>query len=379
MCRWGGWGQSSLHSSTLSIASSFESKLSVASAQSAYETTAPLKDSLGLVLETQTVRIGVRVPATSGNLGPGFDALGLAYQLYDDIEVEFAAAEKPVHPNTEVIVTGEGAGAVPLDDTHLVMRAIRRTIAATQMPQPNIKLTCHNRVPHGRGLGSSAAAVVVGITAAQAYLSELADTVVKAADNNQIAVNRQKTLELATEFEGHPDNAAPAIYGGATVAWFTDNHQPQAAKLQVSPDIVPTLLMPQTTLPTKTARAALPQQVPHHDAAHNAGRSALLVTAMANQPELLFDATSDRLHQNYRAAQMPSSSSLMAGLRELGFAAVVSGAGPTLLVLSDKQQLAELDKALDRLIGCANSGENGSWRIIRPGIDANGAVARRNS
>jgi len=337
----------------------------------------------------QALKFRVRVPATSGNLGPGFDALGLAYQLYDDVEVTFAAAPTSQQSKTEVSVTGEGAGTVAKDDTHLVVQAIRQSIARAGVPQPNIVLNCYNRIPHGRGLGSSAAAVVAGITAAQAYLYCQVRIECRAKTTGdhrhfpgvieQIPVDRAETLIFATEFEGHPDNAAPAIYGGATVAWFDQVLTPKAAKLQISPDIVPTLLIPPTTLATKKARAALPTEVPHQDAAFNAGRAALLVAALANQPALLYEATSDRLHQGYRAKQMPTSAALLAKLRQAGVAVVVSGAGPTLLALTTTTALPELDMILKDIGVLKDDPQAADWRVIRPGIDAQGVVCRRLS
>jgi len=307
---------------------------------------------------TPVTHIRVQVPATSGNLGPGFDSLGLAYQLYDELGVVFSPPSgKANNPTTHVTVWGEGSDSLPTDDSHLVIQAIRKTIAQADAPQPDIKMTCQNRIPHGRGLGSSAAAVVAGIAAAQAYLAN---------------TDPEKALALATDFDGHPDNAAPAISGGATVAWLDAQGQPHAQRLSVHPEIVPTLLVPQTELATKKARAALPPVVPHQDAAFNASRAALLVTALTQQPELLLAASEDRLHQDYRAAQMPASAALLGELRGARFAAVVSGAGPSLLVLTPQREVAQLDIALASLLPVST----GNWRVIRPGIDAHGAVAR---
>ncbi|MDR2703945.1 MAG: homoserine kinase [Cellulomonadaceae bacterium] len=351
------------------------------------------------------MKIQVRTPATSANLGPGFDALGMAHGLYDDLVVEFSTVAPGGEPLTEVAVSGQGAGQVPLDDTHLVVQAIRTTIARAGGEQPNLALTCNNNIPHGRGLGSSAAAVVSGITAALAYL------------DGPERYSRQAALELSTEFEGHPDNAAPAIFGGATVAWLddacepggevgaavgspdgigvsqipTNSPKPQAAKIPVHDQIAATLLIPEVTLSTKTARAALPAEVPHRDAAFNAARAALNVVALSAQPQLLFAATEDRLHQPYRAAQMPESTRVLRALRQRGFAATISGAGPTVLVLCERHQLPQLDEALLEVIGVSGdisgsddggmSGLSGPksapWQVIRPELDEKGAQARR--
>jgi len=296
----------------------------------------------------------VRVPATSANLGPGFDALGLALALYDELDVRLVASDDVV-----IEVFGEGAGQVTTDENHLVARALRYTLDAIGIPQAGLRLTCANAIPHGRGLGSSAAAVVAGVVAARAMLAD------------PRVLDPRAVLAIATEFEGHPDNAAPAILGGATVAW-SDADGPRAVGLEVDPSIVATVLVPDERLATARARAALPAAVPHEDAAFNAGRSALLVEALARRPELLFDATEDRLHQMYRAPVMAASSELVRALREEGFAATVSGAGPTVLVLTPADDVAALDRVLAELVdGLAG------WRALRPGIDTGGARARR--
>ncbi|MFP3714391.1 homoserine kinase [Puerhibacterium sp. TATVAM-FAB25] len=296
----------------------------------------------------------VRVPATSANLGPGFDALGLALALYDELEVRLVATDDVV-----VEVYGEGAGEVPTGEDHLVVRALRRTLEIAGAPQTGLRLTCSNAVPHGRGLGSSAAAVVSGIVAGRALLADPA------------SLDATAVLELATEFEGHPDNAAPAIRGGATVAW-TGPDGPRATGLQLDPRLTATVLVPTSRLATSHARSVLPETVPHADAAFTAGRAALLVEALARRPELLLEATEDRLHQQYRAGVMAASAELVRALRAEGFAATVSGAGPTVLVLAAEARLPELDGALAGLVDAM-----AGWRALRPGIDVDGARARR--
>jgi homoserine kinase len=296
----------------------------------------------------------VRVPATSANLGPGFDALGLALALYDELDVRLVASDDVV-----VEVHGEGAGQVPTGEDHLVVRALRHTLELLGAPQTGLRLTCANAIPHGRGLGSSAAAVVSGVVAARAPLAD------------PRALDSRSVLAIATEFEGHPDNAAPAIMGGAAVAW-TDADGPNAAGLDVDASIMPTVLIPETRLATSRARAVLPDVVSHADAAFNSGRAALLVEALARRPELLLEATEDRLHQGYRAGVMAASWELLRALRAEGFAATVSGAGPTVLVLTPREATAELDATLSGLVdGLAG------WRVLRPGVDESGARARR--
>lgn len=251
------------------------------------------------------------VPATSANLGPGFDTLGLALELRDRIIVRAVAGE------TRVTVRGEGAGTVGAGEDHLVVRAIRIGLEYAGAPQVGLDLTCHNAIPHARGLGSSAAAVVVGLVAARALVAEpevLSDDVV---------------LQLATDLEGHPDNAAPALHGGATLAWVENGHA-RSVPLAVSPRIRLVALVPTATASTRTARAALPRTVSHADAVFNVQRAALMVEALRH-PELLMAATEDRLHQPYRREVMSQSLEVMDALRARGVPAVLSGAGPTLL------------------------------------------------
>lgn len=299
--------------------------------------------------------VRVRVPATSANLGPGFDALGLALAYHDVLEVRAIGSS-----DVRVDVTGEGAGEVPDDERHLVVRALRIALDHVGAPQTGLHLTCTNAIPHGRGMGSSAAAVVAGLLAARMLVADPS------------GLDDATILALATELEGHPDNAAPAIYGGATVAWSRPEGGPQAARLQIHPGIEPTLVVPVTRLATRAARGVLPATVPHADAAFNAGRAALLVHALAQEPTLLFDATEDRLHQEYRSGVMASTWELVRGLREQGIAATVSGAGPTVLALHPVADRERVAAAVDELVGGSPR-----WRALQPGIDSVGAVAER--
>lgn len=299
--------------------------------------------------------VRVRVPATSANLGPGFDALGLALAYHDVLEVRAIGSS-----DVRVDVTGEGAGEVPDDERHLVVRALRIALDHVGAPQTGLHLTCTNAIPHGRGMGSSAAAVVAGLLAARMLVADPS------------GLDDATILALATELEGHPDNAAPAIYGGATVAWSRLEGGPQAARLQIHPGIEPTLVVPVTRLATRAARGVLPATVPHADAAFNAGRAALLVHALAQEPTLLFDATEDRLHQEYRSGVMASTWELVRGLREQGIAATVSGAGPTVLALHPVADRERVAAAVDELVGGSPR-----WRALQPGVDSVGAVAER--
>ena len=262
-----------------------------------------------------TAPVRVRVPATSANLGPAFDCAGLALSCHDVVEFTVAPAGLAVE------VGGVGAGDLPVDETHLVVRSFRAACAQLGWTPTGLRVVAENRIPQGRGMGSSAAAVVAGVVGAWALCPDV-DTVDPAA-----------ALRLATEIEGHPDNVAACLLGGATLSWMTPDGA-RAARLEVHPSVTPVLLVPPGTLSTHLARGLLPETVPHADAAHAAGRAALMVHALTRDPALLLDATEDRLHQRQRADGMPESVDLVDRLRARGLAAVVSGAGRSVLVLS---------------------------------------------
>ncbi len=258
----------------------------------------------------------VRTPATSANLGPGFDALGLALTLYDDLTARVTTG------GHRVSVTGEGAGELPSDEEHLVVRAMLATFDELGERPPGLAVECVNRIPQARGLGSSSAAIVGGVQLARALVQ----------DGFRL-LDDAGALRVAADIEGHPDNVAPCLLGGFTIAW-TEAAGARATRLEPAAGVRPTVFVPAERGLTATARAALPAAVPHRDAAFNAGRAALLVHALTADPSLLLAATEDRLHQTYRAVGMPGTASLVAGLRSVGVAAVVSGAGPTVLALS---------------------------------------------
>lgn len=264
--------------------------------------------------------VRVRAPATSANLGPGFDALGLALELHDEVTAQ--VCDGP----TRVTVVGEGAGvgagSLPTDSSHLVARAARAAFEALGVPPPDLALTCHNRIPQARGLGSSSAAIVAGILVARALVPGGAE-----------AMDHAAALRLAATIEGHPDNVAPCLLGGFTIAW-TGPDGARAVSARPADGIDPVVFVPAERGLTAAARAALPPTVPHADAALTAGRAALLVYALTQAPELLYEATEDRLHQAYRAPGMPATAALVTRLREAGVAAVVSGAGPSVLALT---------------------------------------------
>jgi homoserine kinase len=270
---------------------------------------------MGRSFSAEPVR--VRVPATSANLGPGFDALGLALTLYDDVAAEVVDA------GCRVDITGEGAGQLPRGRQHLVVRAMVAVFDAIGARPPGLVVSCHNRIPQARGLGSSSAAIVAGVSLARALAGTAAGQ-----------LSQADLLSLAAELEGHPDNVAPCLLGGLTIAWNQTPTGVRAARLSPTADVRPTVFIPAGRGLTKAARAALPAAVPHAEAARTAGRAALLVHALTADPTLLFAATEDWLHQPYRAATMPRTAELVGALRAAGVAAVVSGAGPAVLALT---------------------------------------------
>ncbi len=294
----------------------------------------------------------VRVSATSANLGPGFDSLGLALGLHDEIEVRLGGA-----PGARVVVEGQGAGEVGDGDDHLVVRAVRAGLkAAGSDVSGGLDLLCRNAIPHGRGLGSSAAAVVAGLAAARALCGGVLDD--------------DRLLALATDLEGHPDNAAGALLGGLTLAW-TERGTPHAVRLQPHPDLAVVALVPTGRLATHHARSVLPASVTHEDAAANSARSALLVHALTERPDLLLPATEDRLHQRQRAGAMPETIALVDRLRADGMAAVVSGAGPSVLVL---RRRGAGDAGSPERCGRA-AGEG--WQVLTPGVEPVGVTTSR--
>jgi homoserine kinase len=296
----------------------------------------------------------VRAPATSANLGPGFDSFGLALGLYDQVEAQVTGGGLAVE------VFGEGGETAAAGERHLVVRAMRAAFDAMGGQPAGLVLRCTNGIPHGRGLGSSAAAVVSGILAARALVAGGADRLPDV-----------EVLRLAVELEGHPDNVAACLGGGLTVAWHPAvaagcggsgadvapgvpgagsgagvvpgadviRGEPPAGRpvrllrFEVLATITAVACVAPGAMATHEARAALPASVPHADAAANAARSALLLAALTSDPSVLFDATEDYLHQRYRSAAMPATADLLARLRRAGVAAVMSGAGPSVLAL----------------------------------------------
>ena len=331
--------------------------------------------------------VRVRVPATSANLGPGFDTLGLALALYDEVEARVTS------DGLSVAVSGEGEHTAGADEQHLVVMAMRAAFGAMGGQPPGIALRCVNAIPHGRGRGSSAAAVVSGVLAARALVAGGADL-----------LPDEDVLALAVGLEGHPDNVAACLAGGLTVAWHrsvagggnpvpgtgvfrggpgepgVDAAVPGAGVVRGGPGgAVGVLRLPvldslsavacvaPTALATREARRVLPELVPHTDAAANAARSALLVAGLTRDPAVLFDATEDFLHQRYRAPVMPETADLLGRLRRAGVAAVVSGAGPSILamIVAGQQPGPEVVDSIARDTGI-------TWAVIPLDVDRQG-------
>lgn len=307
--------------------------------------------------------VRVRVPATSANLGPGFDALGLALSLHDDVDAWVCES------GLSIEISGEGTHLAGAEEDHLVVRAMRAAFAVSGSQPPGIGLRCVNRIPHGRGLGSSAAAIVAGLLAARA-LAEAGPPGPPGADG--------ALFELAAELEGHPDNVAACLGGGLTIAWTADG-RPRMVRLEPLPEIRPVVCVAPAPVRTEVARRLLPDLVPHRDAAANAGRSALLVAALTQLPArapqtagALLAATRDWLHQDYRASAMPETSALVGRLREAGIPAVVSGAGPSVLALLSGPEKPDYRHHLDSLGSIVR--ETGiAWHISSLDVERQGA------
>ncbi|HEY9393208.1 MAG TPA: homoserine kinase [Nocardioides sp.] len=280
--------------------------------------------------------VTVTVPATSANLGPGYDSLGLALDLRDELTGEVVPTSSTTGERTlEVTVEGAGEGTVPLDESHLVVRSVRAAFEIIGKQPAGLRLHCHNRIPHARGLGSSSAAIIGGLVLARALVA-----------GGELILDDDTLFQKAAEIEGHPDNVAPAFHGGFTIAGDDDGFF--AVRTAVDPRVSVVVFVPATGVETKAARGLLPDTVPHSDAAADAGRTALLVAALSDAPEHLHRATRDFLHQEYRRPAMPESLALVDELRADGVAAIVSGAGPTVLAFSSGVESAETSKLTAR-------------------------------
>jgi len=297
----------------------------------------------------RSVGVEVVVPATSANLGPGFDSLGLALAIHDHL-----VAMVTEDPGVLVTVEGEGADVLPTDETHLVAKAMVAAWEAMGLSAPGVVIRCRNGVPQGRGLGSSAAAIVAGLLLARGLVEDGDE---RLADD--------ELLGLATRMEGHPDNVAAALMGNFTTAWIdsSDDTHASAVTRAVHESITPMVFVPADSMPTSEARMMLSDVVDRADAVFNVGRAALLAHALVDDPTMLFPATEDRLHQDARAQAYPASHGLVATLRASSIPAVISGAGPTVLAFTTDDEERSVASA------AAPSG----WQVMAVPVDSQGA------
>ncbi|GGM91245.1 homoserine kinase [Terrabacter tumescens] len=312
--------------------------------------------------------VEVRVPASSANLGPGFDSIGLALGLWDHYVVTTSDT-----PGLLIEVTGEGAVDVPTDERHLVHATMQHTWRILGVePPPGLRLVAANGVPHGRGLGSSATAIVAGVVAAQALSLGVAEGsyAVWPAAGEAVPVDLGLATDVSSRLEGHPDNASASVLGGLTVSWMPDGSgldrgdRTVTAHIDLHPDVDVVVFVPETQLATRTARAVLPETVPLAAAAAGAGRAALLVHALTADPSHLHAATRDWLHQEARRPSYPATMELVDLLRSQGRAAVVSGAGPSVLVLTTREAAAAVQ-----------AGHLAShWERLSPSVPLHGAT-----
>lgn len=305
---------------------------------------------------TQQIALGQKIivspPATSANLGPGFDSLGLALEYRDRLEVSTAEA-------SSVEIFGDGADELPRDESHLIIKEMHRYWKDAGFVPVGVKLVAHNNIPHARGMGSSAAAIVAAYAAADAFLP--------AESRGGI----EGIFQAAAAWEGHPDNVAPAVFGGLSISATNPDGTFTSVQVPLHPELRAVLAIPSNGLSTEVARGALPAQVDHAVAAANSASAALLIHALTNDPSHLLGGTKDYLHQDYRAAAMPESAALIAKQREAGFAAVVSGAGPTVMTLvSGDEQVT----AVQGIISEFSASSSVSWRTEVPQLAINGVT-----
>ena len=308
--------------------------------------------------------VTVRAPATSANLGPGFDALGLALTLHDTVTAQIIGGGLAIE------VTGYGEETQDAGEAHLVVRAMRAAFEAAGAQPPGLAISCRNMIPHGFGLGSSAAAIVAGLLAARALVPR--DGAGPGEPGGPL--DDAALLGLANMLEGHPDNVAACLSGGLTIAWLTaagegQAPEPRAVRLPPRQGLAPLICVPLNPVATSVARQALPASVTHADAAQNSARAALLIAALTGASDELLEATEDYLHQRYRAGAMPGTATLIGALRAAGVPAVVSGAGPAVLALTVAGQRPGADE-----VAAIADGQPEQWRVLPLAADLTGAT-----
>jgi homoserine kinase len=297
--------------------------------------------------------VRVRVPATVANLGPGFDALGVAVRMHLDIEIE------PRRDSVEIEVEGEGADQLAADETNLVVHCMNIFFDHVGRRPPGYAVRIRNPIPLGSGLGSSAAAVVGGLFAARAITGR--------------TVPQAEMVQMASEAEGHPDNVLPALLGGLVIAYGSESEALRYYRIEPSDRLVPVLAVPGEGFPTATARKDLPTEVPFEDAQFTASRAALLVAAMLSGAgaDVLADAMSDRLHEPHRLQLMPESAAVHSELRDAGLPVAVAGAGPSLLIVVPRPEVAMRAEQIRRVCRDRRAG----WRVFVSEWEYEGASA----
>jgi homoserine kinase len=293
--------------------------------------------------------VTVRVPATIANLGPAFDALGVAIAVYNTVSAELSS--EPL-----VTVSGSGEDGLPQDATNLVYRAAS-AIAQRAGRRTAFRVHCRNDIPPGRGLGSSAAAIVGGAVAANEALSR--------------PVNRDELLDLVWHLEGHPDNVAPALLGGVVLTVATDGML-RWTRIVPAWEAALVVAIPEFTVATEQARAVLPQRVPFADAVANVSRTAWLVAAMlTGRPELLATAMEDRLHQPYRRSLVPGMEDAFVAARQAGaYAAALCGSGPSVLAVTPPGKVDDIGEGMVHAF--RSVGHRATYRHVT--LDAQGAT-----
>jgi homoserine kinase len=298
--------------------------------------------------------VKVRIPATVANLGPGFDALGVAIQMHLEIEIE------PRRDSVDVTVEGEGAESLPQDETNLVIRSMNEFFDHVGRRPPGFAVRVKNPIPLGAGLGSSAAAVVGGLFAARALTGR--------------SVPQVDMVRLATRIEGHPDNIMPALLGGLVVCYAgDDDEETRSFRLDPSDRLVPIVAVPKRGFSTQEARKALPDDVSFADAQFTASRAALLVAALTSGAgaDVLADAMHDRLHEPHRLKLMPETAAVHAEIRAGGLPVALAGAGPSLLVVIPRPEVSTRAEQIRRICRERNAG----WRVFVSEWESKGAWA----
>lgn len=297
--------------------------------------------------------IKVRVPATVANLGPGFDALGVAIQVHLEIDIE------PRRDSTEITIEGEGAEELPKDETNLVVRSMNAFFDHIGRQPPGYAIHVKNPIPLASGLGSSAAAVVGGLLAARAITGGI--------------IHQAEILQLATQLEGHPDNVLPALIGGLVVCYRGDSQDLRHLRIEPSDRLVPIVAVPKEHMHTTRARSALPDDVTFDDAQFTAARAALLVAAIATGAgsDVLADAMDDRLHEPTRLGLMRETAAVHAEMKEAGLPVAVAGSGPSLLLIAPRPDAATRVEQVRRICRSRNAG----WRVFVSEWESEGATS----